>query len=194
MDQQRARYDRQWYADEHRRIALEDWVLRQAAREVQSLSFRVQGTGKSGLFAVDRPGQEILPRTAVVVNERYVELRLTVGLPARGRTVLGNKAIQMLCEDLPRLVQRSLPASSFDREKLEERLRLADSQKAIRDYLREKGWIAFVANGSILPRESGVSDRPLSRAGGPFHPADDGGGIEVPTANRSADGDQGRIT
>ena len=161
MDQQRAGYDRKWYGDEHRRIALEDWVLRQAAREVQSLSFRVQGTGKSGLFAVDRPGQEILPRTAVVVNERFVELRLTVGLPARGRTVLGNKAKQMLCEDLPRLVQRSLPASALDREKLEERLRLADNQKAIRDYLREKGWIAFVANGSILPRESGVSDRPL---------------------------------
>ena len=58
MDQQRARYDRQWYADEHRRIALEDWVLRQAAREVQSLSFRVQGTGKSGLLRWTAPARK----------------------------------------------------------------------------------------------------------------------------------------
>jgi predicted ABC-class ATPase len=157
-----AHYPREWFAESHRRIGLEDWLTRKWAKHIGKYAFRVGGTGKSGLIAIDRPGQEILPRTSVVVNDRFVEVRLSVGLPARGRTVLGQKAAQMLCEDLPQLVQRALPVSSLDRNRIEERMRLVDNQRAIRRYLQERGWIAFVANGAILPRESGVSDRPLT--------------------------------
>lgn len=31
----------------------------------------------------------------------------------------------------------------------------------MRDYLKKEGLVAFVANGSILPRKSGVSDLPM---------------------------------
>lgn len=162
MSMEVARYPRDWFEERHRRIGLEDWLTREWAKHIGKYAFRVNGTGKSGLIAIDQPGQEILPRTSVVVNEQFVEVRLSVGLPARGRTVLGQKAAQMLCEDLPQLVQRALPVSSLDRDRIEERMRLVDNQRAIRRYLRERGWIAFVANGAILPRESGVSDRPLT--------------------------------
>ncbi|MDR6226796.1 ABC-ATPase domain-containing protein [Desmospora profundinema] len=163
MPMERAGYPAEWYREKHRRIALEDWIARCWARQTKRHSFEVKGTGKSGLIEVDRPGQEILERTAVVVNEAFVEVRVTVGLPAQGRRVLGRKAEEMLCRQLPQLAQEALPRQTLDPQAVEERMKLVDNQWAIRRFLKEKGWIAFIANGAILPRESGISDKPLSR-------------------------------
>ena len=41
---------------------------------------------------------------------------------------------------------------------------LAVDQEYIREQLKKEGLIAFVADGSILPRESGVSQRPMKDA------------------------------
>src|SRR5699024_5520531 len=41
---------------------------------------------------------------------------------------------------------------------------LADQQEAIRTAMRKNNWIAFIANGASLPRGSGVSQRPLTKA------------------------------
>ncbi|MFC4075864.1 ABC-ATPase domain-containing protein [Salinithrix halophila] len=161
IPQARVRYPREWFEEPHRRIALEDWINRIWSQKTNRYAFNVKGTGKSGLITVDRPGQEILPRTAVVVNERFVEIRITIGLPASGRRVLGRKAEEMLCRDLPRLVDEALPKETLDPTAVEDRMQLVDNQQAIRRILEEKGWIAFVADESLLPRESGVSDRPL---------------------------------
>lgn len=162
MSQDEAGYPEEWFCVPHRKIALEDWVTRVWARKVGRYSFRTKGTGKSGLIDVDRPGQEILPRTAAVVTRDYVEVRVTVGLPAQGRRVLGRKAEEMLCGFLPRLVDEAIPVEAIDRKGVEERMRLVDNQQSIRSHLKEKGWIAFVADGAVLPRESGVSDLPLT--------------------------------
>ncbi|GGE26114.1 ATPase [Marinithermofilum abyssi] len=162
MSQEKARYLREWFQETHRRVALEDWITRLWAQKTASYSHQVKGTGKSGLIAVDKPGQEILPRTSCVVNEDYVEVRITVGLPARGRTVLGRKAEEILCRLLPEMVKQTLPAHALQPDQVDKRMRLVDNQLAIRRFLSENGWIAFVANGSVLPRESGVSDRPLN--------------------------------
>ncbi|PTX63313.1 putative ABC-class ATPase [Melghirimyces profundicolus] len=161
MPQSEAKIPEEWFTQPHRKVALEDWIARVWAEKAARYSFRAKGTGKSGLIGVDRPGQEILPRTAAVVTRDYVEVRVTVGLPAQGRRVLGRKAEEMLCDYLPRLVMEATPADSIDREGVEERMKLVDNQRAIRQYLKEKGWIAFIANSAVLPRESGISDRPL---------------------------------
>jgi len=161
MPQSEAKYPASWYETPRRKQALEDWISRVWAEKTGRYSFRAKGTGKSGLIGVDRPGQEILPRTAAVVNDQFVEVRVTIGLPAQGRRVLGRKAEEMLCDYLPRLVDEATPADSIDRDGVEERMKLVDNQGAIRRFLSERGWIAFVANGSVLPRESGISDRPL---------------------------------
>lgn len=42
---------------------------------------------------------------------------------------------------------------------------LADDQQYIRKQLIERGLVSFVADGSVLPRESGVSSRPMTGAG-----------------------------
>lgn len=153
---------RETFATPWRKTALEDFLARSVHRAIGRLAQR-RGTGKSGLIAIDAPGQEVLPRTAVVVTDEAVELRLSVGLPARGRTVLGREALEMFAEDIPALVRRGV--LERDEEALRRHLELSDQQAAIRRFLREHGYVAFVADGAILPRESGVSDKPMKGPG-----------------------------
>ena len=71
------------------------------------------------------------------------------------------KAVQMLTHDLPEAVNRFV--EEFDREGMERARALYEKQEAIRAWLRKEGYCAFVANGSILPREKG-GDGPLRGA------------------------------
>lgn len=153
------KHEESWYQTEPRKTALEDFLARQVAKELHTLHLTRRGTGKSGLIFIDNPGQEILPRTAVKVTPEKIELRLAVGLPAAGRRILGKQASQMLCHDIPAIVQQGI--LSFNKANLLNHLRLVDQQEAIRLYLRDKGFLCFIANGSILPRESGISNKPL---------------------------------
>lgn len=52
------------YQKDCRRTAVQDYLLRQFARQVEKVSFKAKGSGKSGLMAVSRPGQEVLERSA----------------------------------------------------------------------------------------------------------------------------------
>lgn len=153
----------EWYGEPWRRIALEDFLARELAARLREEGYRADGSGKSGMIAIDAPGQQVLPRTAVSVDAERVEFRLSAGLPAAGRSIRGRAAEQLLAERIPGLAERAL--RSFQAEKLKTHLELADQQQAIRRYLQDSGYAAFVANGSILPRESGISDRPLRGKG-----------------------------
>ncbi|GAB6876345.1 ABC-ATPase domain-containing protein [Thermaerobacter litoralis] len=143
-----------------RRTATADWLLRRFHRATGTAAAR-RGSGKSGLITVDRPGQEILPRTACVVLPQRVEVRFFAGLPAAGRRILGRQAVEMLCQDVPRLVETALLLKPIDHRDLERHVAVAEDQAALRQALAERGLVAFVGDGAILPRESGVSDRPL---------------------------------
>jgi predicted ABC-class ATPase len=162
MARDTVRYPAEWDREAHRRIALEDWLARRWAKELESRGNRGGGSGKSGLIAIDKPGQEILKRTAVFVCNEFVEARLSVGLPARGRTVLGREAERMLLEEIPALAERCFLLDEKAWVDVERRMLLVDNQLAVRRAMKENGWVAFVADGAILPRASGVSDRPLS--------------------------------
>jgi predicted ABC-class ATPase len=120
-----------------------------------------RGTGKSGLVSIDAGDQEVLERTAIVLNDRWVEARLHVGLPAAGRTVLGREAAEMLCSELPAVVRAGLWWESADNEAARSFVDTIENYYAIRGRLDEMGLAAFVADGSILPRRSGASDLPL---------------------------------
>ncbi|SFI84483.1 ABC-ATPase domain-containing protein [Thermoflavimicrobium dichotomicum] len=162
VPQAKCAYKPEWFTIPHRQVALEDYLNRKWVKQIERLS-RKRGSGKSGLIAIDRPGQEILKRTAIVVNKEFAEARLVVGLPAQGRTVLGRQAKEMLIVELSALVEQSFILNDEDIQAIEQRMCLVDNQQAIRQVMRERSWVAFIADGSILPRESGVSDRPLQR-------------------------------
>jgi len=161
VPQELARFPRDLYRDRARRLGLEDFLLRTLAGALRREARGHRGTGTSGLLAVMPHGQQILWRSAVSVNDERVEARLVVGLPAAGRTVLGREAEAMLLGELPRAVTAALYWEKVDQEQARRWASLAEDQEYIRSELPGRGLVAFVANGSILPRESGVSDRPL---------------------------------
>jgi len=144
-----------------RKIALADFLTRRAADAIESLGSRRRGSGKSGLLAVDAGGQEVLERSSIRFAPDWVELRIEAGLPAEGRRILGGQAEAMLCRDLPRIAQRALEWDELPQGDAVRFVECVENQEFIRDRLAAQGLIAFVADSSILPRESGVSDRPL---------------------------------
>jgi len=157
---------------EIRRIALADALTRAFAGAVEERGHAARGTGKSGLISIDGPGQEVLPRTSVVLGADFVEARFVVGLPARGRTVLGGQAERILLRDVPAVGRRSLLFASQDPARLRRHLESVEDQDALRRSLEESGLVAFIADGSRLPRKSGVDPHPLEGMVVPFSSPD----------------------
>ncbi len=150
------------FAGRARHVALEDWLARRVARAILSGEGGRRGSGKSGLVAIDAGGQEVLERTALALCPEWAEARLEVGLPAAGRRVLGREAEALLCDELPELARRALAPG--DEDDAEVFVACVENQEAIRAALVERGLVAFVTEGALLPRESGVSQRLLRDA------------------------------
>jgi len=147
-----------------RRIAVEDFLCRQVATVIRHCAMQHRGSGHSGEIAVVSCGQQVLERNAVVVGKNGIEARLTVGLPASGRTVLGRQAVSMLCENLVTIVEQSLRYKDLDHDTLRAHVCCVDDQDFLRRWLEQEGLLAFIADGSLLPRRSGIDDRPLGDA------------------------------
>ena len=148
------------------RIALQDALTRRFGGEASRCSFQAKGSGQSGLMAVSRCGQEVLERTACQLDPKSgdILLRLEVGFPANGRTINARELEKILFDFLPRCVKASLFYQSWKPERLRAAADLAEDQQAIREALPKLGLCAFVADGSILPRASGVSQKPMEGA------------------------------
>jgi len=151
------------FSNKSREIASRDFLTRCFDGALRGRTDSVWGSGKSGAMFIDSPGQEILERSSAFVDDERVEIRFKVGLPARGRTIMGKAACRMIVEELPKIVNRALIYKSLDADALARHIEISEDQDAMRSSLKDKGLVAFVANGSVLPRRSGVDDRPLSR-------------------------------
>jgi len=145
-------------------IAVSDFLTRNFYREIQKSGNDSTGTGGSGRIFIDRCGQEILERTSVLIKGDKVEVRFEMGMPARGRRIMGKAAQKIIFEQLPKIVEKSIIYDNLNKKALNEQVILVLDQEYVRKILKEKGLVAFVANDSVLPRESGVSDRPMKNA------------------------------
>ncbi len=148
----------------HMRIALQDYLTRRLAAQFEAVTFKARGTGKSGLLSTSRCGQTVLERTACQITQRELIVRFHAGFPANGRRINGRELEKMLFQFLPRCLDQALFYRNMDAKKVEQVVCLADDQHAIRRELRNRRLAAFVADGAVLPRESGVSDRPMKGA------------------------------
>lgn len=161
INQNKAGFPQALFNNRVRRIALEDTLIRFFAQQIDRHVKGNRGTGKSGMIAIDKPGQQRLERTAMVVNDAFVEARFVIGLPAQGRRVLARQAIAMIFDELPAVVRASLNYQNLDKSLIQTEVELAEDQASLRQQLAHHDLVAFLANGSILPRRSGVSDLPL---------------------------------
>ncbi len=152
----------EWWKNRIRRIALGDYLLRVFKRRVSSFP-REGGTGHSGEIRVPAGQAEILERAAFYIGKDGLGIRFRVGLPADGRRIRGHAAARILTEYLPRAIP-SLYWKNLDREQLKQWVLLAEDHAYLQQMLEQEGLVAFVRDGSILPRESGISVRPLPDA------------------------------
>lgn len=157
----------EYYKDTLTGTTLCDYLTRQFEKQVSQYSFRAKGSGKSGLLTASHCGQEILSRTACEITEKGITARFFVGFPANGRTINATELEKILFDFLPVCIQTSFFYSSLNAKELQNYIELAEDQEFIRQTLPAKNLCAFIADGSILPRESGISSRPM-KASIPF--------------------------
>jgi predicted ABC-class ATPase len=144
------------------KIACTDFLARQFFDTSCAVSKGIRGTGFSGIITIDQPGQAILERNSVVISDETIEIRCFLGLPADGRKIISEIAQNMLLNELPDIVGQSLLHQNINKKELREHIDAAEDAEYLRNKLDSMGLIAFIADNSILPRESGTSDKPMS--------------------------------
>ncbi|MEE2961918.1 MAG: ABC-ATPase domain-containing protein [Myxococcota bacterium] len=145
-----------------RRRAAADFFGRAFAYEARGLS-RSIGSGKGGKIVFPPLSQHVLWRNFChLATDGTFSIRFRLGLPARGRRILGREAGRLFEETLPALIEGTFAPSSYDESKLKNHCDVVEDSVALRTQLSGRDLIAFAANGSLLPRRSGIDDRPMS--------------------------------
>lgn len=155
----------EFFKTKARKAAAEDFLLRRLHRSLREASGDGRkGSGKSGLITACRVGQEVLERTAVLLSRDVIEVRIEVGFPAYGRTIAARELEEILFRVLPEAAEQTFAVCPDLTRGMTRAVELADDQEYIREELEKRGLVSFVADGAILPRESGISQRPMKDA------------------------------
>jgi predicted ABC-class ATPase len=161
VNQTTSKFPKELFDNKNKNIAVADYLTREFYSNINRCNAKVFGYGKSGLIAISRCPQEIINRTSIIIDENKIEARFYVGFPANGRSVLSGELEKILYNVIPNIVEKTLIYKNINSEKLIGRVKLVEDQEYIRSELRNRGLVAFVANGSMLPRESGISTKAL---------------------------------
>ncbi|EGR1597214.1 TPA: P-loop domain-containing protein [Vibrio parahaemolyticus] len=138
-------------------------AFQRAARDFIARSFE-QFAKQENTVSIALNGQTVLDSTAVLFTEEGIELRFRVNLPAEGRSVLGKKANNILTFHLPKFIRRATLERELDKEAMLKHCQVVEDQSALREQLEAHNLVAFVANGSVLPRIAGNCDLPMKEA------------------------------
>ncbi|MFG6394273.1 MAG: ABC-ATPase domain-containing protein [Lachnospiraceae bacterium] len=164
VKKEQAGFPEQYYSTGYKNTALCDHLTRLFGQAVKRYTLKAEGSGKSGLISISRCGQEILKRTAAVIKDGNVLIRFEAGFPAFGRTINAEGLREILFSYLPEIVSSSLYYKNLGQTKIKSVIELSEDQHVLRKELKKRKLAAFVANGAILPRESGVSQKPMKNA------------------------------
>ncbi len=141
--------------------ALTTAARRRATRDYLARAFRAAANPHRDL-AIDAGSQTVLDRSACLIDDSTIDLRFTVDLPGAGRRILGRKASGLLIGELPEIIAKTAASDHLDLDRLERHAAAVEDQEALRNALDAAGLVAFIGNGSMLPRRSGIDDRPLT--------------------------------
>jgi len=163
VNQDIAGFPKDSYKSKSREIGLRDYLTREFYKAIKKYAKLRRGSGKSGLIAIDTPQQEILERSSCFINDEWVEVRFVVGLPAFGRRISAREAIAIFFDEIPKIVNRSLIYEALDSEKLYMHIKTNEDADYARGILKKYNLVSFIADGSILPRASGIDPGPLTK-------------------------------
>lgn len=146
----------QWLTEQSAayQLAARDFIARQFAELAKQESS----------VSIALTGQTVLDSTAVLFTDQGIELRFRINLPAEGRSVLGKKADNLLTFHLPKYIRRATLDRELNKKALIHHCQIIEDQEYLRAQLDKQGLIAFVGNGSVLPRIAGNCDLPMKGA------------------------------
>ncbi|MCG6234603.1 ABC-ATPase domain-containing protein [Vibrio furnissii] len=146
-----------------------DWLrekspsYQRAARDFIARSF-AEFAKQENSISISLSGQTVLDSTSVVFTDDGIELRFRMSLPAEGRDILAKKALNILTFHMPKFIRRATIERELDKDALIHHCEIIEDQDSLRDQLADQGLVAFVANGSVLPRLAGNCDLPMKDA------------------------------
>ncbi|WP_217527927.1 P-loop domain-containing protein [Vibrio cholerae] len=146
-----------------------DWLkekspaYQMAARDFIARAF-AEFAKQDNSLSIAISGQTVLDSTSVLFNEHGIELRFRMSMPAEGRDILAKKALNILTFHLPKYIRRATLERELDKAALLHHCEIVEDQEAMRAQLDDLGLVAFVANGSVLPRLAGNCDLPMKEA------------------------------
>ncbi len=184
IDRETAAIPESIYSNPIRRTALEDYFGRTFARTIAQHVRGARGSGRSGEITIAPYGQQVLRRNSVLVTNGALEVRFQIALPANGRSITAVEAREMVFQELPHVVTGSLLSINDKLTAAQAHVDSVEDQQQLRNQLQTHGLVAFITDGSILPRMSGIDDRPLPNAV-PFI-APDSMALELDSLHRGA--------
>lgn len=152
-------YGSEWGTEFERRLALSDFLYRRLGKLVQE-----KYPGKDASVIFDNAGPEMLVRNSLWIDNGELRACLQVKLPGEGRKIQGEAAAEILTMVLPDLVSAGLYCSMADEPALREHYRVLAERRDILSQLEGRGLVAFVPDGAVLPRASGLSEAPMENA------------------------------
>lgn len=152
-------YAPEWGSDFEHRLALSDFLYRRLGRLVQE-----RYPGKDAAVVFNTAGPEMLVRNSLWIDNGELRACLQVRLPGEGRKIQAEEAAEILTMVLPDLVSAGLYCDKAALPALQEYYRVLAERKAILAELDARGLCAFVPDGAVLPRASGLSEMPLEGA------------------------------
>lgn len=191
------------------KIAISSHIMREfgvaahiANDEMQQSDANVQ----KGFFLVYKFGNRVLNNSVVKLDRDTVTVTLTVKLPyntssyngsfldmskkaqenaraGQKKGIISSQALKiLLAKNMPMLIKRFV--ADFSPESLYRSVSLWRNQEYIRYYLKQNGYVAFIADGSVLPRK-GKTDYKDARGAVPFEsPEESRITIELPEGDK----------
>ncbi len=144
------------YRNDDRALGLEDYLYRKF--------HSVLTARKYSDILVDAPSAQVLKRTSVKVAPWGVEFRFFVKFPGRGRRIDSDRFKKVFFEWIPGVVSSSLIYTSLSPSEVQHHVEVVEDSRCLRRLLKKNSYVAFVPDGAVLPRESGVSEKPLRNA------------------------------
>ena len=169
-------------ANRVRRMAAADYLLRAFHTGVVQHARQNRGAQGSGSFQPISLPPQVLERNIVNFTAAGVQIAFRVSLPgSHDNRVLGRQAVTMFFQELPGIVD-TLREAVAQAGKFKKHCDVVEDMVVLQKQLNQYGLVAFVGDGSILPRQSGDSDAPLESGAVAFH-APEQMAVEVTFAN-----------
>jgi len=132
-------------------ISLADFLLRQFDKSAENIS-------------IVRAHSQIMQRNSMCIENGIVRVLVSFNLPGDGRRIEGEKASELLIGILSDWITAAMYWNNLNKEACKTHVEYFINRNFLLSQLAEKELAAFIPNGAILPRESGVSEAPMQNA------------------------------